>query len=167
LRSPLTGTVLNHGFRETLTDRQVRPSEPLIRVGDKEGPWEVELRIPQKHIGQVVQGFKTDDPDEELDIDLLVISAPTQTFKGKLSRTRLGGEARPNTEEAASDAEPVVVALVRIEGEDIPAEHRIPLDLLVAGTEVRAKVRCGDRAMGYSLFYGVWEFVFEKIVFWF
>ena len=27
--------------------------------------------------------------------------------------------------------------------------------------------RCGNRAMGYSLFYGVWEFIYEKIVFFF
>jgi hypothetical protein len=32
---------------------------------------------------------------------------------------------------------------------------------------VVAKVRCGDHAMGYSLFYGVWEFIYEKVVFFF
>ncbi|MGE3807447.1 MAG: hypothetical protein AB7K24_22515, partial [Gemmataceae bacterium] len=106
-------------------------------------------------------------PDEELEVDLLVISAPTRTFKGKLARAKLAGEARPNTEEAASDAEPVVVALVRIEGDDIPPDQQIPRELLVAGTEVRAKVRCGDRAMGYSLFYGVWEFIYERVLFYF
>jgi hypothetical protein len=37
----------------------------------------------------------------------------------------------------------------------------------VTGTEVVAKVRCGNHAMGYSLFYGVWEFFYEKVVFFF
>jgi len=37
----------------------------------------------------------------------------------------------------------------------------------VTDTEVHAKVRCGNRAMGYSLFYGVWEFLYEKKFLWF
>ena len=48
-------TVLSWDFRETLTNRQVKPSEPLLRIGDKERTWEVQLKIPQKHMGQVTQ----------------------------------------------------------------------------------------------------------------
>jgi hypothetical protein len=32
---------------------------------------------------------------------------------------------------------------------------------------VSTRVRCGNRAMGYSLFFGVWEFIYEHIVFFF
>ncbi len=28
------------------------------QLGLKEGPWEIELKIPQKHIGQVLNGFQ-------------------------------------------------------------------------------------------------------------
>ena len=35
------------------------------------------------------------------------------------------------------------------------------------GSGVRAKIVCGDYASGYSLFYGVWEFLYEKVVFFF
>src|SRR5581483_1823678 len=42
-------TVLNANFKEELKDREVKPSDPLLRLGAKDGPWEVELRIPQKH----------------------------------------------------------------------------------------------------------------------
>jgi hypothetical protein len=38
---------------------------------------------------------------------------------------------------------------------------------MLTGTEIHARVRCGNAAMGYSLFYGVWEFIYEKIVFFF
>ena len=40
-------------------------------------------------------------------------------------------------------------------------------ELLVTGTEVHAKVRCGNHALGYSFFYGLWEFLYEKVVFFF
>ena len=43
----------------------------------------------------------------------------------------------------------------------------IPRDRLVTGSGVRAKIVCGEYAAGYSLFYGVWEFLYEKVVFFF
>jgi hypothetical protein len=85
-----------------------------------------------------------------------------------LRRSKIGGEATPNRDDN-NEAEPVVLAYVRIDGPGIDpakslAEHK---NLLLTGTEVVAKVRCGDHAMGYSLFYGVWEFIYEKVVFFF
>src|SRR5437016_1006386 len=100
-----------------------------------------------------------DDPalhvrDEELvlDVDFLLRSDPTRVFRGKLHRHKVGGEANPSHDEAASasnEAEPVVVAYVRIDGDDIDADRRVPPELLLSGTEVHAKVRCGTRPMGY------------------
>ena len=61
-------------------------------------------------------------------------------------------------------------ASVRIDGRpgpdgrlDIAKADQLPEDMLVTGTEVHSRIRCGNRAMGYSLFYGLWEFVYEKI----
>jgi hypothetical protein len=80
----------------------------------------------------------------------------------------MGGEASPNRDEN-NESDPVVIAYVRMEGNDIDAAYKLPKsdELLVAGTEVVAKVRCGNHRMGYSLFYGVWEFIYEKIIFFF
>jgi hypothetical protein len=166
LTAPLTGTLLNADFRENLTHRLVKPSEPLLRIGDKTKPWEVELKIPQQHIGHLIEAFDPDDPNAELDVDLKLLGAPTRTFRGKLSRRCLCGQATPDREDV-SHPEPVVLASVRISGPDIPDAERIPPDLLVTGTEVRAKIRCGDHALGYSLFHGLWEFVNEKVAFFF
>jgi hypothetical protein len=168
LKAPLAGTILNYGFREKLTNKDVRPSEPLLRIGNKDKTWEVELKIPQKHIGQVLQAFtyKGRSADKPLDVDLLLLSAPTKVFKGKLARDKIGGEAVPNTEDT-NEADPVVYASVRIDGPDIAQADRIPHDMLLTGTEVHSRIRCGKRAMGYSLFYGLWEFFYEKVVFFF
>jgi hypothetical protein len=166
LQAPLAGTVLSWDFRQNLTNRLVRPTEPLLRIGDKTRRWEVELRIPQKHMGQVVRALAARPAQEELDVDLLVLSAPTRTFRGKLSRVRLAGEALPDREDLAT-AEPVVLASVRLDGSDIPEQERVPPELLVAGMEVHSKVRCGNHALGYSLFYGLWEFFYERVVFFF
>lgn len=158
-------TVLNGNFREELTGRGVRPSDPILRLGAKEGPWEIELKIPQKHIGQVLHAFH-DMKVDELEVDFLLRSDPTRTFRGILERKKIAGEASPQRDESG-EQEPVVLAFVRIEGEDIPAGQRMPRDLLLSGAEVHARIRCGDHALGYSLFYGVWEFLYEKVVFFF
>ena len=82
------------------------------------------------------------------------------------AKAHIGGHANPQKDENTEN-EPVVSARVRIDGSDIPESDRIPRELLLNGTEVRAKIRCGNRKMGYSLFYGVWEFAYEKIGFFF
>jgi hypothetical protein len=163
LKAPLPGTVLSWDFRERLTNRFVKPSEPLLRIGDKAGGWEVELKISHKHLGQILEAFAAQSSDE-LEVDLLPVSMPTHSFKGKLTRSALAVEATPDPD--SSDTEPVARASVRIDGPDIAAGDRLPHDLLVTGTEVHAKVRCGTCRAGYALFYGVWEFIYEKVLFW-
>jgi hypothetical protein len=171
LKSPQSGIVLTADFRD-LVGAPVKPSQPLLRIGfdDVKHPtrdnWEIELKIPQKHIGQVLSAYKPLKPGEELDVDLLLVSQPTRSFKGKLARVKIAPEASPNRNEN-NEAEPVVLAWVRINGDDIPEASRIPPELLLTGTNVHTRIRCGNRAMGYSLFYGVWEFFYENIVFFF
>lgn len=164
VKTPMDGTILNSDFRENLSGKFVRPSDPLLRVGDQAGAWEVELKIPQKHVGQVLAAFS--DGAKELDVDLLLLSDPTHVYKGKLSRDKIAGEAAVRKDEG-DENEPVVLALVRVDGKDIPEDDRLPRDRLLTGTEVHAKIRCGNHPVGYSLFYGAWEFFFEKVVFFF
>jgi hypothetical protein len=167
LKAPMPGTILNsEDFRETLSNRWVKPSEPLLRVGDRTQDWEIELKIPQKHIGQILQAYASQDPEELLDVDVLLASAPTHVYKGKLPRGRVGMEATPNKDDN-NESDPVVLAWVRLDDPHIKEEDRVPRNLRVTGSEVHVKVRCGTRPMGYSLFYGVWEWVYEKVVFWF
>jgi hypothetical protein len=174
VRSPVSGRVLNSDFRENLGGRRVQPHEPLIRVGStalknpKLSEWEIELKIPQKHVGQVLRAF---EKQTELDVDILLLTRPTNLYRGKLRREKIALQANPN-KDAHDEPEPVVSAWVRISPrqidgvDDIPEDYRVPADALVTGTEVHSRIRCGNYAMGYSLLYGVWEFAFEKVVFW-
>src|SRR5581483_1033072 len=171
LRSPMTGIVLSSEFRETLINRFVKPNEPLLRIGsiDPKNPrnsdWEIELKIPQKHIGQVMAAFDYLGA-QELDVDLLLANEPTASYRGKLAKSKIASQATINQTEN-NESEPVVMAWARIHGDDIPKELALPVENFnkLTGVEVRARIRCGPHAMGYSLFYGVWEVVYEKIIF--
>ncbi len=163
-------TVLTGNFKEELQNKEVKPSEPIMRLGAKDGRWEIELRISQKYIGQILYAFeslkKQGRGDDPLDVDFLLRTDPTRSFKGKLYRDKVAGEANPNREDT-NEPDPIVLAYVSIDDPSIAQSDRLPPELLLSGTEVTAKVRCGPHAMGYCLFYGVWEFVYEKIVFFF
>jgi len=172
IKAPISGIILSTDFRETLKQKTVRPNEPILKIGNANpqnprlSDWEVELKIPQKHIGQILKAFKPKDNRDELDVDLLLISEQTAKYKGKLRRDRVGFQAVTDRD-AHDEPEPIVRAWVRIDGKDIPEDFQLPARLLLSGTEVHARIRCGDRSMGYSLFYGVWEFLYEKIFFFF
>jgi hypothetical protein len=164
VKSPLNGSILNADFQEKLSNRYVKPSEPLLRIGNKEHGWEIELMIPQSHLGHIIRAFISDDPEEELDVDILLACSPTITFRGRLARWRIGSQATPRLDDPR-ETEPVVQAFVRIDGPGIEESDRVPPDLRITGTEVRCKVHCGQHRMGYSLFCGLWEFFYEKVVF--
>jgi hypothetical protein len=163
-------TVLTGNFNDEWLGRTAKPSDPILKLGAKDGPWEIELRIPQKHISQILKAFEYNTGSEALDVNFLLRSDPTHKYRGILRRDRIASEAIPNRDEK-DESEPEVIAYVTIDDPSIDPDYRLSRELsnqaLTSGTEVRAKVRCGKHSMGYSLFYGVWEFIYEKVVFFF
>ncbi len=158
-------TVLNGNFKDEWTNRMAKPSDALLRLGAKDGPWEIELRIPQKHISQVLAAYERNG-GQPLDIDFLLRSDPTRSYRGKLYREKIASEAVPNKDDK-DESEPEVVAFASIDDNNIDPNYRLSRESLTSGTEVHAKVRCGKNRLGYALFYGVWEFFYEKVVFFF
>ncbi len=159
-------TILTTDYKDQLTQKTVRASEPLMRIGNVTGAWVIEQKIPQKHVGQLMKAFKSSDPEEFLEVDVLLRSNPNESFRGRLYRKDISGAAVPNKDDN-NQSEPVLHAYVTINHKDIPDQFHIPIDLLKTGSEVTTKIRCGDHAMGYSLFYGVWEFIYEHVIFYF
>jgi hypothetical protein len=163
LTAPMTGSVLTWDFRERWANRVARPTEPLLRLGDRDRGWEVELKVPAAQLAPILEAFAAGGPGTELDVDLLLLSSPSRTFRGKLARKQLAVEATLDPDN--SESAPAVRASVRTDGSDIAADERIPPDLLVSGTEVRGKVRCGPRRLGYVLLHGAWDFLYEHVFF--
>jgi hypothetical protein len=161
---PAVWKIVSADFQEQLVNRWVKPSDPLLKVGNTAGAWQIELKIPQKHIGQVLRAYKTNDPNEYLEVDVLVTSLPTETFKGRLYRRDVTAEAAEN-KDAHDESERVIYSYVRVNDPGMPKEDHIPEELLVTGVEVHTKIRCGQRSLGYVLFGGVYEFLYEHVFF--
>jgi hypothetical protein len=166
-----TWTVLaGRDFKSEMEGKEVQSFEQILQLGVKEGPWEIELKIPQKHIGQILRAYDRMKVDT-LDVDFILLTETTTKYRGKLDRNRIAGEAVADKDEN-NESEPVVYAYVRIEPKpdaqgrpDIDPDYQVPRYKLVSSTDVKGKVRCGDYRAGYSLFYGVWEFLYEKVWF--
>lgn len=166
-------TMLNADNRSELLNRTVRPSEPIQKLGYVEGDWHITLKIPQRNIGHILQAFANKDyhkVDKDgrpfLDVDLLLTSESDRKYFGRLYKDKIAGEAVPNRDDH-NESEPVVLAYVKINLDDFPEDRRIPRTLFVTGQESHVRVRCGDRPLGYSLFHGVWEWFYEKVIFFF
>ena len=157
--------------RETLTKRSMRPNEPIVKLGAVAGPWRVELKIPQRAIGHINKAFATAGQHQTetvngktvkyLPVDTLFSGYETESFAGKLYESDVHIEAVPNRDDH-NETEPVTQAYVYV---DLPQEKQEQFKK--AGADVRVKVICGDRSLGYSLFHGVWEWFYEKVVFYF
>jgi hypothetical protein len=156
--------VLNYDFRDYI-GRTVKSSEPILRLGNVEGEWVIEIKLPQKYIGHVLEAFQKEKKDK-LDVSIIPLSTPTRKFQGILSRNDIGGEAIANPEDK-NESEPVVKCWIRIEDPGIPQDERMPRDLLYADIEAEVKINCGYRPLGFSLFHGAWEWFYEKVVFFF
>jgi hypothetical protein len=163
-RGPAEWKVLTADFAEQLVNKWMKPSDPLLRVGNTKGAWQIEMKIPQKSISQVLRAYRTNDPNEYLEVDVLLVSAATEQYKGRLYRRDVMAEAVQNKDDH-NESELVVYAYVRVNDPDMPAEEHIPEERLTTGVEVHAKIRCGNHSLGYSLFHGAWEFFYEHVIF--
>lgn len=152
--APLAGKVITFDAQEQLLGKTVKPGDPLLRIARPQGPWEIELHIPEGNLaairealGQTSEGF--------VEVDFLLASQPQRAYKGRLFRDGLGGET------TLKDNAVVLPARVRLEDPELASQ----LDSLPVGGEVHAKVRCGSYPIGYVWFHELWEFLYERVLF--
>lgn len=165
--------VISSDNSNELMHRTVRPNEPLVRLGYTDGPWRVELKLPQRNVGHVLKALGTSemhkvdkDGKKYLNVDVLLTSDPTRSYPGRLYEEDIAAEAVPNRDDR-DQSEPVVQAYVRVNVDTDNEAAMIPRSLFVAGQEVHTRIRCGNHALGYSLFHGVYEWFYEKVIFFF
>ncbi len=151
--APIGGTVITFDPNVRLLDRLVKPGDELLQVANLEGEWEIEMWIPEAQVGHVRAGMAK-AKEGYLSVDVLLASHPNRTYKGRLYADGLAGEV------AVRENEPGLMA--RVEIVDIPREE---LDTMPVGAEVKARIRCGNRAIGYVWFHELWEFFYEHVLF--
>jgi multidrug efflux pump subunit AcrA (membrane-fusion protein) len=146
--APITGVVASFKVEQLLENRPVRRGETLLQVMDETGDWWLELEVQEHRMGHIARAQQN---QPQLPIEFILATKPESTFQGKL----VSVASRAVNSEAGS----VIEAIASIDDvADLP-DRRI-------GAEVRAKVNCGKRSLGYVLFGDVVEFIQQRFWGW-
>ena len=152
VRSPITGHVVDWQLRRNLLGRPVNRGESLMTVVAPDTRWQVELQVPERRVGHLLNVATSED--EPITVSFSLASNPGKQFTGKVASIDrvldvLDGEGNSNR------------VLVEFDN------SQTPLELLRAGTRVTAKIHCGHRSVGYVLFHELFETIQATYHFWF
>lgn len=146
--SPIDGEVITWDLRQLLNSRPVARGQALMTVADCQGPWVLELRIPDDRVAHVLKAERSMGP--RLDMSFILATDPGNHRQAKLELMGLRAEA-------AEAGDPFVLATAAIEDDAIP--DRVP------GATVAAKIHCGRRPVGYVWFRDLIEAIQRWILF--
>lgn len=132
VRSPIDGRVLTWNPRELLEDRPVQRGQLLVSLADIDGPWGVEVLVPDHQIGYVLSAQR----NNRLPLTL--------TFSMATDR-RTSHQALLQTVGARSESIDGQPASVRVTA-TVP---KTAIGHLRPGARLYAKVDCGTRSLGY------------------
>lgn len=151
--SPRTGRVITWDLQNLLDGRPVDRGQVLMEVADTEGPWQIELTMPEDRMGYIV-GAQEKFNQKDLKVSFILASDPGKKYEGKIKEINYNAEVR---------GEQGNTVLVKVDIEGSVDKKQFP-DLR-PGTEVKAKVYCGRRSVGFVLFHDLWAFIQSRILF--
>lgn len=150
--SPLAGRVITFDPKEKLAGKMVKVGDPLLRVAEVDGPWEVELFLPESSIGPIREALAS---STSLEVQLLVASDPHRNYTGTLTAEGLGGETMIREDKVVLPAR-------------VTLTDRALLNQLLhmpVGVEVQARIDCGREPAGYVWFNEFWDYVYRRFIF--
>ena len=145
--APFAGTVATFQLEQLLSNRPVSRGERLLEIMDEQGDWHLELDVPEKRLGHMLEA-QLRSQSEALPVDFVLATQPEQSYEGTLKKTATRTDV--SVEEGS-----IVKVQVQVDKTKLPA-CRI-------GAEVQGKIHCGDKSLFYVLFGDVVEFVQRKI----
>lgn len=143
VKAPISGVVATFQLDQLLKNRPVRRGELLVEIKDDTGDWQLELEVEEHRIGHILDAQR-ELKRKKLDVEFVLATDSESPVKGKLAKI----DTRTNS---SSELGGIIIATATIE-EELPRTPRI-------GAEVRAKISCGEKSLGYVLFGDVVEFV--------
>ena len=142
VRSPLDGQALTWNLKELLEARPVQRGQTLLSVADLDGPWELELHLPDYRAGHVLAARS--EAGGELDVTFVLASEPGTEHRGKITNVGL-------TTELDDKSAPTVLVTVHFDRDTVAG--------LRPGATAIAQIHCGRRSIGYVWLHDLFEAV--------
>jgi multidrug efflux pump subunit AcrA (membrane-fusion protein) len=140
------GQVVTWKVRDLLLQRPVIRGQSLMTLANPDGPWELELYLPERRLMHVQNAQQ-----QPLAVTFVLSSHPGQTFRGRVAEIEQAAEVR-------GDEGNTVLIRVAVEKDQLPPLHD--------QTTVTAKLHCGRTSIGYAWFCDLIETVQTKVLFW-
>jgi multidrug efflux pump subunit AcrA (membrane-fusion protein) len=137
--SPIAGVVTTQNLRERLVDRPINRGDLLMSIAQADGPWHIEVKIPDNRIEFVVAAMDQ-SAEEMLDVHFRLKSDSASSYTGKLVDLDYRSDLRDGEDRTS------VIATVSIDEKELDQSLRL-------GARVYAKVACGERNNFYLLTY--------------
>lgn len=148
VRSPISGQVMTWNVDEELLKRPVPLGRLMMEVADTDGPWRLELQVPDRRVGHLLRAVE--NSEDALTVEFVIAAQPNARYFGKLE----GFSLATSTSQELGSFVKVNVAL-----------DASTIQLLQNSTEVSAKIHCGQAPLGYVWLHDIFEFVEKKIFF--
>ena len=150
LRAPLAGQVVRWDLIRSLDSRPVRQGQLLMQVVDSAGPWEIELRIPDRNVRHVLAAQAAAKNANGLPVRFLFRMSANSTYFARLGAVNLATDV--DQEGALS-----TLAKVPLDSAEVPN--------LRPGSSVIAKIDCGRHSIGYVWLRELLEFLQTRVLF--
>lgn len=148
VKSPLTGQVMTWNVRQSLESRPVQRGQALMQVADLNGPWVLEVEVPDDQAGHVLEARQK--MKAELPVSYMLATEPGATYHGTIEKVALATDVRPP--EKAN-----VQVTIAVDRDQLPR--------LRPNATVVSRIACGRRSLGFVWFHSFWEMVQKKVLF--
>lgn len=147
--SPAAGQVVTWNVEQTLDRRPVRQGQRLMQIAELDGPWVLELHVPDRHVGHVfaAQGA------EPLEVEFILATDPETTYTGHIERVA------ESTDQHEQHGPSVLVTVSLDERTKQQLAGRRP------GATVIGRIACGQRSLGYTWFHDLIDAVYTWVWF--
>jgi multidrug resistance efflux pump len=159
--SPVDGKIVTWKVRELIENRPVRKGQRLMEIADPSSHWELELYVPEAKMGHIVerlQKLRADDPEAQLEVTFILATHSEEKLHGQVYEIDTSAQVQ-------GESGNTVRMVVAFEQEDLKLLVDDPANELKVGADVKAKILCGKRAIGYVWFSDLFEFVQSRILF--
>jgi multidrug efflux pump subunit AcrA (membrane-fusion protein) len=168
LTAPTDGVVVTWDVENKLEGRPVAVGQVLMTIARPDGPWELEVEMPEDRMGDIAQArldVKRANPNDDLMVDYILATEPKTKYTDKL--TEVGELAEVVKQEGST-----VKLRVAIDEQQNTAmagklkEYRRGAETDIRpGATVKARVHCGRAAIGYVWFHDLVNFVYSRVLF--
>jgi multidrug efflux pump subunit AcrA (membrane-fusion protein) len=142
IASPIAGQALTWDIEKLLAARPVERGQALLSVANIDGPWDLELRVPDDRAGYVLTARA--ELGAELPVRFTLTADPAHAVTGVLANFAVATELD-------AQQESTVAAMVEFDRQAVGG--------LRPGATAVAKIYCGRRSLGFVWFHDLFNYL--------